>query len=189
MKRQTGVLVRGRLATVAVVIAAAIASNHSASAGGTNVKASYDETFVSANFSYDGASPATLGSHSGYDNIGGRFTGQMLAEYFINGNPCKAPDGTDGVEFVLVQARLADNYHQGQLYATGTGAADGSGCAGTTGRVSETLTLTVTGGSGRFDHASGLITLNFIAQVLAGGSSPGELFGDTHVIKTGQIAY
>src|SRR5690348_2161020 len=126
MKRRNGVLLSSQLAIMAGVIAATMAWDHNAFAGTVKVKASYGETFVTANFSYDGASPAALGSHTGHDNVGGHFTGQMLAEYFINGAPCKVSDGSDGEGFVLVQARLADNYHPGQLYATGTGESAGS---------------------------------------------------------------
>jgi len=80
------------------------------------------------------------------------------------------PDGSAGVTFVLVQATLTDNYHQGQLYSAGKGKADGGGCASTTtGRVGETITLSVLGGTGKFANASGSIKLTFIGQVLAGG--------------------
>jgi hypothetical protein len=188
MKRQTGIFVRGQLLIIAGLIAAVIASNHSAFAGTTNVKGSYAETFVTTNFSYDGISPAITSSHADNDNIGGPFSGQMLVEYLINGNPCMAPDGSAGASFVVVQVTLADNYNQGHIYYAGAGAAAGGGCASnTTGRVGATITLSVVGGTRKFANASGSITLTITAQVLAGSSSPFQLFGDSHVTKTGSI--
>jgi len=180
------------LSLITGVIAIVAAPNHNAFAGTVKVKGSYAETFASVNFSYDGVSPATLGTHAGIDNIGGPFTGQLLAEYSFTGGACRAPDGTQGLSFVLVQAAQADNYLQGQLYAVGTGAADGRGCASTTtGSVGEMLTLAIVGGTGKFANASGSIKLTFTAEVLAAGQAfpAGSfgIFGDTHVTKTGSV--
>jgi len=89
-----------KFAIMAVVIVAMIALNHNAFARTKTVKSSYAETFVTANFSYDGASPTLLGTHAGDDNIGGQFTGQLLSEYSLTTNPCTALDSSAGVAFL-----------------------------------------------------------------------------------------
>ncbi len=180
------------VSVIAAMIVTVAAPNHNAFAGTVKVKGSYAETFVSVNFSYDGVSPATLGTHTGQDNIGGRFSGQMLAEYLLTGNSCTAPDGSAGVTFVLVQATAADNYNQGQLYYAAVGASAGSGCASSkTASVSETLTLPIVGGTGKFASASGSIMLKFTGYTLAAGqawpSGSFGIFGDSQVTKTGSV--
>src|SRR6516164_1674621 len=77
------------------------ASNHDAFAG--TVKGREAGTFVTVNFTYDGASDAGLTTYSGNDNIGGPFRGQEIDEYSFTGSTCTAPDSTAGSAFVLVQ--------------------------------------------------------------------------------------
>jgi len=167
------------------------ASNHDAFAG--TVKGQEAGTFVTANFTYDGASNAGLATYTGDDNIGGPFSGQDLEEYSFTGGSCAAPDSSVGTVIVLVQATRTDTYKQGQLYSAGAGAASGTGCVSdTTGRVGATLTFSVTRGTGKFANASGSLTTTITAQVLAApGSPPGSLglFGARQVTRTGSVTY
>jgi hypothetical protein len=172
---------------------AVIALSHNAIAGTGAIKGREVGTFVTANFTYDGASNAGLSTYRGHDNIGGLFIGQDLEEYSFTGSGCTAPDNSAGTVIVLVQATRADSYHQGQLYSAGVGAADGTGCvSNTTGSVGATLTLAVTGGTGKFANATGSLTTTITAHVLAApGTPPGSLglFGARHVIRTGSVSY
>jgi hypothetical protein len=181
-----------KLSTMVGIIAV-IASSHNAFAGTVAIKGREAGTFVTANFTYDGASNAGVATYTGDDNIGGPFSGQDLEEYSFTGGSCTAPDSSVGTVIVLVQATRTDTYNQGQLYAAGVGAADGTGCVSdTTGRVGATLTLSVTGGTGKFANTSGSLTTTITAQVLAApGSPPGSLglFGARQVTRTGSVTY
>src|SRR5215469_15022044 len=86
------------------IIAALVASNHNAFAGGGGISGGETGTFVTVNFTYDGTSDAGLTTYSGRDNIGGPFHGQEIDEYSFTGTACTAPDHTAGSAFVLVQA-------------------------------------------------------------------------------------
>jgi hypothetical protein len=175
------------------IIAAAIASNHNAFAGSGKVSGREAGTFVTVNFTYDGASDAGLTTYSGDDNIGGPFHGQEIDEYSFTRTSCTAPDRTAGTAFVLVQANKVETYHQGQLYSAAAGAAAGTGCASdTTGSTSAIETFSVIGGTGKFANASGSLTITITAQVLAApGSPPGSLglFGARQVTRTGSVTY
>ncbi len=93
---------------MAGVIAAVIGSNHTAFAATINVKGSEAGSFVTANFSYDGVTPALLGISAGHDNIGGRFNSQTISEAAVSTGSCTAPDGSAGQRFVLVHATGVD---------------------------------------------------------------------------------
>src|SRR5262249_23117149 len=99
MKTSITLPIAGRFLVIAGVIACMTGVSHSAFAGTAKVKGSYAETFITANFSYDGVAPATTSSHAGNDNIGGQFTGQMLCEFRANGGACRFADGDAGVLF------------------------------------------------------------------------------------------
>ena len=139
--------VRPKLWVTLGLIVILMASNHDAFAG--TVRGHEAGTFVTVNFTCDGASNAGLATYTGDDNIGGPFSGQDLEEYSFTGGSCTAPDSSVGTVIVLVQATRNDTYKQGQLYSAGVGAADGTGCVSdTTGRVGATLTLSVARGTG-----------------------------------------
>src|SRR5689334_3962901 len=83
-------------------------SSYNAIAGTVAIKGREAGTFVTANFTYDGASNAGLASYTGDDNIGGPFSGQDLEEYSFTGGSCTAPDSSVGTVIVLVQATRTD---------------------------------------------------------------------------------
>ena len=157
-----------------------------------NNNGSLSGTFVTANFSFDGAAPATLVTFSGTDNVGGPFTGQEVAEYSLTGVSCMAPDGSEGSAFDLVQGVEIVTYQQGQLYTAGAGASAGSGCrSNTTGSLVVSQTHTVTGGTGRFANASGTYGGTSIGQTLAApGTPPGSfgIFGAFQGTESGSVA-
>jgi len=141
-------------------------------------KGSLSGTFVTANFSFDGVTPAILVSFSGTDNVGGPFTGQEVGEYSVTRTSCTAPDGSDGTVLELVQSVEVVNYAQGQLYTAGAGAFAGSGCrSNTTGSFIVNQTHSVTGGTGRFVNASGTYGGTSIGQTLAAPGTPQGSFG------------
>lgn len=148
-------------------------------------------TFVTANFSFDGA-PAMLVTFSGSDNVGGPLTGQEVAEYSVTGISCTAPDGSEGTVFDLVQGVEVVTYQQGQLYTAGAGASAGTGCrSNTTGSFTVTQTHHVTGGTGKFINASGTYGGTSIGQALAApGTPPGSfgVFGAFQGTESGAIA-
>jgi len=177
---------RAKLWIAAGVLAAVIASHHNAFAGTVNVKGSEAGSFVTANFSYDGISPALLAIYAGRDNVGGPFNGQEISEYSFTTGSCTAPDGSAGFPFVLVQADEVDTYHQGQLVSTAKGQADGKGCAGNTGITGAVLTLSVSYGTGKLANASGSITETFTCPTLAFNATSG-IFGACQVTRTGSV--
>lgn len=148
-------------------------------------------TFVTANFSFDGISPAILVTFSGTDNIG-PFTGQEVSEYFPTGNSCIAPDGSGGTVFDLVQGVEVVTYGQGQLYTAGAGTSAGSGCrSNVTGSFIVSQMHSVTGGTGRFANASGTYGGTSIGQTLAApGTPPGSfgVFGAFQGTESGSVA-
>jgi hypothetical protein len=195
MKGQPRVFIRGRFAIMAGVIACVIASNHNAFSRTVNVKGWASETGGSAYFSFDGIShpgnPTGTASQlllAGTDNIGGRFTGQNIAEYTLDfSKSCTAPDGTAGVAVELVEAIEAVTYIKGQLYSSAEGPTRGC-ISDTTGVFTETETHTVFGGTGKFSNASGSITLKLTGRILSAPASPGfGLFGAAAITETGSV--
>ena len=95
--------------------------------------------------------------------------------------------------FVLVKASAVINYEKGQVYSSGTAAADNSGCASsTTGSYGLTETQSVIGGTGKFANASGSITYTVIGNTLAvPGSPPGKLgdFSAFQYTRSGSVTY
>jgi hypothetical protein len=145
-----------------IIAALMISSNLSAFAETETVKGSAQGTALTANFSFDGVTPASSIISTGKDNIGGKFNAQDVSEYAFTATSCTAPDGTAGTAFVLVQGKEVRTYKKGQLYTSGTAAADNSGCqSNTTGSFGLTETHSVIGGTGefanafRFDHPDG----------------------------------
>jgi hypothetical protein len=135
-------------------------------------------TFVTANFSFDGVTPALLVTFSGTDNVGGPFTGQEVSEYSPTGTSCTAPDGSEGTIFDLVQGIEVVTYKQGQLYTAGAGASAGSGCrSNTTGSLIVHQMHSVTGGTGRFVNATGTYGGTSVGQTLAAPGNPQGSFG------------
>ena len=154
-----------------------ISSNPSAFAETVTVKGSAQGTALTANFSFDGVAPASSIISTGKDNIGGTFNAQDVGEYAFTATSCTAPDGTAGTAFVLVQGKEVRTYKKGQLYTSGTAAADNSGCqSNTTGSFGLTETHSVIGGTGKFANASGSITQTVTGTGLAApGTPPGKL--------------
>jgi hypothetical protein len=167
-----------KLGIVAGIIAILIiSSNPSAFAETVTVKGSAQGTALTANFSFDGVTPASSIISTGKDNIGGTFNAQDVSEYAFSATSCTAPDGTAGTAFVLVEGKEVRTYKKGQLYTSGTAAADNSGCqSNTTGSFGLTETHSVIGGTGEFANASGSITQTVTGTGLAApGSPPGKL--------------
>ncbi len=161
------------------VIVALIASNPNAFAKTVKMKGSDQGTTLTANFSFDGVASAISIIFTGKDNLGGEFNGQDVGEYSFTGSSCTAPDSSAGIQFVLVQAQEVINYEDGQLYSSGVGAGDGTGCASnTTGSYGLTETHTVTGGTGKFASASGSITGSITGKTLAAPGSPPASLGE-----------
>jgi hypothetical protein len=167
-----------KLVIVAGIIAILIiSSNPSAFAKTVNVKGSGQGTALTANFSFDEVVPALSIISTGKDNIGGTFNAHDVGEYAFTATSCTAPDGTAGVETVLVQAVEVRTYNKGQLYTSGTAAANNTGCSSsTTGSFRTTETHSVIGGTGKFANASGSITQTVTGTGLAApGTPPGKL--------------
>ena len=170
-----------------------ISSNPSAFAETVTVKGSAQGTALTANFSFDGVTPASSIISTGKDNIGGTFNAQDVSEYAFTATSCTAPDGTAGTAFVLVQGKEVRTYKKGQLYTSGTAAADNSGCqSNTTGSFGLTETHSAIGGTGEFANASGSITQTVTGTGLAApGSPPGKLgsfFGFKYTMS-GSVAF
>jgi hypothetical protein len=165
------VIVAGNIATLI------ISSNPSAFAKNVKVKGSGQGTALTANFSFDEVAPALSIVSTGEDKIGGTFNAQDVGEYSFTATSCTAPDGTAGTETVLVQAVEVRTYNKGQLYTSGTAAANNSGCSSsTTGSFRLTETHSVIGGTGKFANASGSITQTVTGIGLAApGTPPGKL--------------
>ena len=106
-----------------VIAVLMISSNPSAFAKTVTVKGSAQGTALTANFSFDGVTPASSIISTGKDNIGGTFNAQDVGEYAFTATSCTAPDGTAGTALVLVQAAEVRTYNKGQLYTSGTAAA------------------------------------------------------------------
>ena len=145
-----------------------ISSNPSAFAETVTVKGSAQGTALTANFSFDGVAPASSIISTGKDNIGGTFNAQDVSEYAFSATSCTAPDGTAGTAFVLVQGKEVRTYKKGQLYTSGTAAADNSGCqSNTTGSFGLTETHSVIG----VDHRLQVCALPFgVAPALITGN-------------------
>jgi hypothetical protein len=174
----SGKKICSKLEIVAGIIAILIiSSSPSAFAETETVKGSAQGTGLTANFSFDGVTPASSIISTGKDNIGGTFNAQDVGEYAGTATSCTAPDGTAGTAFVLVQAKQVRTYKKGQLYTSGTAAADNSGCSSsTTGSFGLTETHSVIGGTGEFANASGSITVTVTGTGLAApGTPPGKL--------------
>jgi len=73
--------VRPKLWVTLGLIVILAASNHDAFAG--TVRGHEAGTFVTVNFTYDGASNAGLATYTGDDNIGGPFSGQGPRRIFF----------------------------------------------------------------------------------------------------------
>ena len=186
-----------KLVTVAGVIAILIiSSNPSAFAKTVTVKGLGQGTDLTSAFSFDGVAPAVSIVSTGKDNLGGTFNIQDVGEYSFTATSCTAPDGTAGTTFFLVQSAAVINYKGGQIYTSGTAAAGNSGCTSSTtpgtGSFGLTETVSVTGGSGKFAHASGSITFTVVGTGLAApGSPPGALgtFGAFQYIMSGSVTF
>jgi hypothetical protein len=180
------------IAVIAAVIVVFMASKQLAFAKAKqSTNGSLSGTFVTANFSFDGVTPATLVTFSGSDNVGGPFTGQEVAEYSATGANCTAPDGSEGKVFDLVQGVEVVTYQKGQLYTAGAGASDGSGCqSNTTGSFTVSQTHAVTGGTGKFVNASGTYGGTSIGQALAAPGTPlgsSGIFGAFQGTESGSV--
>src|SRR5260370_19390047 len=93
-----------KLVIVAGIIAILIiSSNPSAFAETVTVKGSAQGTALTANFSFDGVTPASSIISTGKDNIGGTFNAQGFNEYAFTPNHYTAPCGTAGNSFFLLQ--------------------------------------------------------------------------------------
>src|ERR1700687_2088387 len=80
-----------KLITVAGIIAILIiSSNPSAFVKTVTVKGSAQGTALTANFSFDGVTPASSIISTGKDNIGGAFNAQDVSEYDFIANNCPA---------------------------------------------------------------------------------------------------
>jgi hypothetical protein len=160
-----------------VITALMISSSPSAFAKPVKVKGSGQGTALTANFSFDGVASALSIISTGEDKIGETFNAQDVGEYSFTATSCTAPDGTTGIETVLVQAVEVRTYNKGQLYTSGTAAANNSGCqSSTTGSFRLTETHSVIGGTGKFVNASGSITQTVTGTGLAApGIPPGKL--------------
>jgi hypothetical protein len=182
-----------KCAVIAAIVAIIIASKPIAFAktGQTN-RGSVSGTFITANFTFDGVSPAVWTIFSGTDNIGGPFTAQEVSEYSLTATSCMAPDGSEGTVFDLVQGIEVVTYKQGQLYTAGAGASGGSGCrSNTTGSFTVVQNHSVTGGTGNFVNATGTFGGTTIGQTLAApGTPPGSLgeFGAFEGTESGSVA-
>jgi hypothetical protein len=183
-----------KLVIVAGVIAVLmISSNPSAFAKTVTVKGSAQGTGLSSALSFDGVAPALSIISTGKDNLGGTFNTHDVGEYAFTATSCRAPDGSLGTQFVLVQAALVTNYKSGQIYGSGTAATDNSGCeSNTSGSFVLTETSSIAGGTGEFANATGSITFTVTGTTLAApGSPPGKLgnfnaFQDTF---TGSVTF
>jgi hypothetical protein len=198
-----------KLAIGAGVIALLIiSSNPNAFAKTVTVNGSGQGTDLTSAFSFDGVAPALSIVSTGKDNIGGTFNTQDVGEYSFTATSCTAPDGTAGTAFILVQAAAVINYRDGtdgkdgkdgkdgQLYLSGTSATGNSGCTSSTtpgtGSYGLTETQSITGGTGKFAHASGSITFTVVGTGLAApGSPPGALgsFGAFQYTTSGSVNF
>jgi hypothetical protein len=180
-----------RLRCVAGSLAAlALLTVGSSPAFAKSVKGSGHNTSVTTNFSYDGIAPALLFTGSGNDNIGGSYDLQGVNEFSATATPCTTSDGNPGLTFNLVESDGAGTYNGGQLYFTAVGATAGSYCLTATGEFTGSVTYDVSGGSGKFAHASGSVTITFKGQTLAApGSPPGSrgVFGAAKFTESGSV--
>lgn len=155
-----------------------------------SVRGSGHNTSVTTNFSYDGITPALLFTGSGSDNIGGPYQLQGVNEFSATATPCTTSDGNSGLTFNLVESDGAGTYNGGQVYFTAVGTTAGSYCLTATGEFTGSVTYDVSGGTGKFAHASGSLTITFKGQTLAApGSPPGSrgVFGAARFTESGSV--
>jgi hypothetical protein len=184
------------LALAMVIFLTVLVSAGGAEAKTVKVKGSAQGTDLTSAFSFDGVAPALSIVSTGKDSIGGVFNDQDVGEYSFTANSCTAPDGSPGIAFFLVQAAEVINYRDGQLYLSGAASADNTGCSSNTtpgtGSFGLTETQTVTGGTGKFAHASGSLTSTVVGTGLAApGNPPGKLgsFGAFQYTLSGSVIY
>ena len=80
--------------------------------------------------------------------------------------------GNFGLTFHSVESDGAGTYNGGQVYFTAVGTTAGSYCLTATGEFTGSVTYDVSGGTGKFAHASGSLTITFKGQTLAAPGSP-----------------
>jgi hypothetical protein len=184
------------LALAMVVSLTVLVSAVGAEAKTIKLRGSGQGTDLTSAFSFDGAAPAQSIVSTGKDNIGGAFNIQDVGEYSFTADSCTAPDGSAGTAIFLVQSAEVINYKGGQLFLSGTATADNTGCASSTtpgtGSFGLTETQTITGGTGKFAHASGSITSTVVGTGLAApGNPPGKLgsFGALQYTTSGSVTY
>ncbi len=145
-------------------------------------------SYVTVNFSFDGAAEATVTTYAGRDNLGGPFTGQSVAEYVDAKTTCSLPSGGTGEKYTLVGGMSATTYSGtlNQVYAYWTSAVL---CVDlSTGAEAGSFTQEIIGGSGKLANVSGTATGTFQGQGLAAPSSPGNgLFGAVQTQLSGSI--
>jgi hypothetical protein len=177
---------RLKLALAAGILGASFASGSAAFAKPALFTGSGTFTFVTANFSYDGAAPALVLTGSENTNRLGFTTFQTTAEDSPTVTSCTAPDGSAGTTFDLVQTDSALISKQGILYISAVGATAGSECvSNSTGAASGNATYTVTGGTGKLTGASGSLLVTFTSQALA---APGSPPGSNGIFGAGQFS-
>jgi|SRR5579863_302894 len=176
-----------KFSVMAAMLGALFASGSAVFANSSSFTGSGTYTFVTGNFSYDGAAPALVLTGSGNTNALGFITFQTTAEDSPTVTTCTAPDGSAGTTFAPVQSDSALISKKGILYITAIGATAGSECvSNSTGAASGNTTYTVTGGTGTLTGASGSLLVTFTAQTLA---APGTPPGSNGLFGSGQFTF
>ena len=152
-------------------------------AGSITSTGSFSGTAITANLDFDHSNqstPAFTGTFAGTDSHWGNFTGQNVAELTPVGS-CTLPGGVAnaGTEFTLVGGSTVIRNQRGDLsgdlhfdrVTSFTQCIDFS-----TGAYNFSFTDTTTGGTGKFEGATGTTTANGTGAILSLGAD-GHVFG------------
>jgi hypothetical protein len=115
-------------------------------------------TFFTASFSFTSPNePANYAIFAGEGTFG-KFSGQGVSQSAPSGNSCTLPDGSSGIELVLVGHLAASRFERtGDLLFERGDPGDLKACLNLqTMRFHEEGTVKITGGTGKFEGASGV---------------------------------
>jgi hypothetical protein len=142
-------------------------------------------SFFSAPLNFEGPGTANYAIYSGKSNLG-RYTGQGVSQSAPDPDdqtPCTLPDGTAGIRLSLVNHAAVTRFElRGDLLFERGGLGDLKACLDPISlRFHEEGTVTIVGGTGRFEGASGTETVTVDGGLLVPpGAPPGGLaFGFT----------
>jgi hypothetical protein len=174
------------------ISAVSLASRSNSLATTVTPSGSYNGTFVTSGVTFDGFNFAGLDTVSGSDNVGGTGNAQGIAEYALTSSgSCTLADGSAGSLFPLATTTAevaAVTYSTGQIFSA---VAPGPNSICVNADFTEfngLITLRITGGNGKFAHASGTVTETATGQYLAfpGLTPPGSgAFGAVQYKLTG----